>query len=248
MINLYDEIIVVDYGSETPLHEPLANLLPRTGKLRCITISPELARQLNPSNPTTFMQVWAHNIGIRRATSDFIVSTNNDVIIDRPEHIGINTMYTVARYNVPEQVVYSLVNSPNYLESLRGMKGQFEKRPCINSATETQYITHDPGDVWSLVVGAGDYQVAHRDIWYKIRGFEESMINRGFDDSNLMKKASKFYKIDRLDLDVFHLDHPINPSANYILNNRVAYVNNFDETTNPETWGFSELNIPEVLI
>ena len=236
------------FGSEIPLYDTLVNFLPKTKRIRYLIVSQELTKKINPYNPTAFIQALARNIGIRRATSEFIVSTNNDVIVDRPEHIDIDTMYTVARYNVPEQVVYSLVNSPNYLESLREMKGQFEKRPCINSATETQYITHDPGDVWSLVVGCGDYQLAHRDIWYKIRGFEESMVHRGYDDSNIMKKASKFYKIDRLDLDIFHLDHPVNPSANYTLNDKIKYVNNFDETTNPDTWGFSDIEIPELRI
>lgn len=258
MSNLYDEVILVDYGSEVPLHEYLMNQLPQTGKLRCITVSPELVRKLSDSNSDKFVEVWARNIGIRRATSDFIVSTNQDVIIDRPERVPEDTMYTVARYSVPQahtDTLFAQASAPylcdipssdSPLWYLKGHKNEFQRHP--NSTDEQGRATWDPGDVWSLVVSCGDFQLAHRNIWYKIRGFEESLIHRGYADSNIMKKASKFFKIDRIDLSVFHLDHPMNSSYSYQLNDKTACVIQFDETTNPETWGFSDIEIPEVRI
>ena len=63
----------------------------------------------------------------------------------------------------------------------------------------------DIGDPWSLVICCGDYQVAHRDLWHKMRGFEESMIYRNFADTNLMKKGSIYGKISKLKLPIFHL-------------------------------------------
>lgn len=246
MINLYDEIIIVDYGSEIPLHKTLIDLLPKTNKLRCINVSQDLTQRFNPDNPTSFMEVWARNIGICRATSDFIVSTNQDVIIDRPNIINEDTMYTVARYCVPESHLQSISNQTNYLEFLKNIKGQFEKHP--NSTDEQGRPTWDPGDIWSLVVSCGDFQIAHKNIWNKIKGFEETMIHRGYADSNIMRKASKFFKIQRMDIDIFHLDHPANTSYHYQVNDRMKYVNNFDETTNSDTWGFSDIEIPEVRI
>lgn len=242
----YDEVIYVDYASEhTPVHKDLQTFINKTGKLRCITITPEDAAQISPFGNTKFIEVYARNIGIRRARSNWIISTNQDVVSDRPVELDSKTMYTVARHNVPENY-FLQVDSENSLKWLKENKGSFTVQPdAIDSAGNP---TWDPGDRWSLVVSCGDYQIAHRDVWYSIKGFEESMIYRSYADSNIMKKASMSFDIRKLDLDIFHLDHPVNPSANYTVNDRIKYVVDFSITENPETWGFSNISFTEEVI
>jgi hypothetical protein len=246
--NLYEEVVYVDYGSkDLPLHEDIKDSLNKTGKLKCITLTPDEVKEINPAKDDRFIEVFARNIGIRRAKQDFIVSTNQDIIADKPcIELDKNTMYVAPRRNVPINAVNRLVTSEIILTHLRRFKLAFELRPdSIDSAGNP---THDSGDIWSLVVGCGDYQIAHRNLWEKIRGFEEAMIFRTYADSNLMKKASVIGSISKLDLDVFHLDHPVNSSNAFKNNDRIHYVNNFTSTINPESWGFINNKYKEEII
>ena len=243
LIDLYDEVIYVDYGSVKPIFEEefFKINVKKSARLRCINVTLDNAKAILSDR---FIEVYARNIGIRRATCDFIVSTNQDIICDRPATLDENTLYTVARYNYPIHLVNGLCEIPQYLQELKRVKSSLSRQQdAVDSAGNPIW---DSGDRWSLVVSCGDYQIAHKKIWNKIRGFEESMIERCYADSNLMKKASKFFNIKKLDLDVFHLDHPINVSSNYKLNDRIKYVNNFDETLNEDTWGFSTMDFNEI--
>lgn len=232
----YDEVVYVDYGSDDPLHRVLIDELPKEGKLKCITVTKSDLVSLG-LDPNIFVEVYARNIGIRRATGDFIVSTNQDIIADIPVPLDKGTMYTAPRREVLPGVFNQFVGSGNMLNELKKIKNGFKLQR--NSTDENGNAIWDSGDIWSLVVCCGDYQIAHNSVWKKIRGFEESMNKRCYADSNIMKKASKFFNIDRLQLDVFHLNHPANTSCAYEQNDRLQYVNNFDETKNSETWGFS---------
>ena len=193
------------------------------------------------------MEVYARNIGIRRATGEFIVSTNQDVISDRPVNLDENTMYTVRRHNYPINLVENLLNIEKPLSHLKSIKNSLTRQPI--AVDKNRNAIWDSGDIWSLVVSCGDYQIAHKNIWNTIKGFEESMIHRCYADSNLMKKSEVHgFKIDVLDLDIFHLDHTINMSSNYQLNDKIMYVNEFQQTKNPKSWGFEEIKFKERII
>lgn len=248
LINLYDEVVYVDYGSESKnLIEELKDYLPKQGKLKCIIVPKEFCVSVSQSNSNKFIEVYARNIGIRRASSDYIVSTNQDIICEKPSSIRSDTMYTVRRYNYPINLVDGLLNIENPLNHLKSIKQNLTRQPM--AVDHNRNPIWDPGDIWSLVVSCGDYQIAHKDVWNEIKGFEESMVERCYADSNLMKKSEEHgFKIDILDLDIFHLDHQINVSSNYNLNNRIHYVNQFSKTQNPHTWGFSNYKFNEIII
>jgi hypothetical protein len=248
LINLYDEVVYVDYGSEgISLANQLRGLFPETGKLKVVEVPANFCKEVSPNNSNKFIEVYARNIGIRRASSEFIVSTNQDIICDMPSVLADDTMYTVRRYNYPINLVDGLLKVENPLNYLKQIKHNLTRQPM--AVDENRNAIWDAGDIWSLVVSCGDYQIAHRRVWDEIRGFEESMVERCYADSNLMKKSEDHgFKINILDLDIFHLDHPINLSSNYNMNDRVNYINNFSKTKNSVDWGFAKNNFVEVNI
>ena len=78
-INTYDEVIYVDWNS--PTHSLLWDIkdnLQLKGNLKHIIITPEIASILTNYNLNAqkCCEVLARNIGIRRATGDYILSTN----------------------------------------------------------------------------------------------------------------------------------------------------------------------------
>ena len=100
----------------------------------------------------------------------------------------------------------------------------------------------DSGDTWSIAVGCGDFQLAHRTLWYDMKGFEEEMYGRSYADSNLMKRPTLLGKnTSELNTGVYHLDHSNEsfrePGEILPINDRFKYVNNFMQSTNTDNWG-----------
>src|ERR1041385_19874 len=82
-IDAYDEVVYVDYNSrEKTLAEDIQWDLLHTGKLRVIKVSNAEHKSFtkNWESPQPCSEVLGRNIGIRRLSTDFIVSTNVDNI------------------------------------------------------------------------------------------------------------------------------------------------------------------------
>ena len=236
-IERYDEVVYVDWNSTgRSLLDEIRDHLPKNKKLKHIVLSPDDVGNINSLyKEIQIVEVVGRNIGIRIAESDFIVSTNIDIIADRPDTTSLdtNTLYTVPRRDVAVEEFLHVDNAVHFGNNLISNYTKYIPKPDANRP-------EDHGDPWSLVVCCGDYQLAHRSLWYKMRGFEESMLYRNFADSNLMKKGSIYGNISKLDLPIFHLNHSGHGDGTggvAISNNKDQYIKDFTATTNSDNWG-----------
>lgn len=252
-IEKYDEIIYVDFNSESSSFiDNIKNYISHSKKLKSITVSPNDVKNISSNFEGKFIEVLARNIGIRRATGDYILSSNPDVICDLPNFEDLNntSMFVAARRDVPIEL-YTKFNYDNIKPFLFNNINSFQKKPRV--VDDNGNPIWDPNDRWSVVVCCGDYQLAHKNVWYSIKGFEESAIGRCYADSNLMKKAAlNGYSLKELDIPVFHLNHN---TPKYIKNDKetpkncqVTYVQNFKNTSNDNNWGFNNLIFKEEII
>lgn len=251
--SLYDEVVYVDFNSPNGSYiEVIKDKLNKTGKLKCITVTPEDVIKINPSYKNKFIEVLARNIGIRRATGDYILSSNPDIVCERPnlEEVRDDVFYAAARRDIPIEL-YTQIDERHLPKFLLDNQEHFSKKPRV--VDNNGNPIWDPNDRWSVVVCCGDYQFGHKDIWYKIRGFEESAVGRCYADSNLMKKAAlNGFKIDEMILPVFHLNHNtekyITNDKNSEKNCQITYVQNFTETKNDVYWGCANASFKENII
>lgn len=248
MIENYDEVIYVDWNS--PNDDSLINHLSLNtkGNLRHIQIKKSDVENINPSLlELPIVEVLGRNIGIRRAKSDWIVSSNIDIMPDKlnTSSLDEDVFYAVSRKNIPVSFFQSV--DKDFFSYCKKNNNKFESAPRI----ETSYWAgrYDP---WSLTVCCGDFQVAHKNLWYKMKGFEESLIYRDCADSNIMKKGTIYGKGSSLiEMDVFHLDHDghsLNVGGKSLKNEWEPSVANFEETTNREDWGLINFNFSEEII
>lgn len=248
MIKNYDEVIYVDWNS--PNDDSLINHLSLNGKgnLRHIQIKKEDVERINPVLvDLPIVEVLGRNIGIKRAKSDWIVSSNIDIMPDKLDTSNLqeDTFYAVSRKNVPVSFFQSV--EKDFFSYCVKNSTKFESAPRI---TDSYWAgRYDP---WSLTVCCGDFQVAHRNLWEKMRGFEESLIYRDCADSNIMKKGVIYGQGSSLiDMNVFHLDHDghsMNVGGKTLKNEWEPSVANFEETTNKENWGLFDFNFKEEII
>jgi hypothetical protein len=245
MISELDSVIYVDWNTEIgkkSLIEEIKDDLIHSGKLIWTKISPDLVGHLTPidSELQSVCEVLARNIGIRALTTDFIVSTNIDIVCpDRnliEKQNNQTKLYTAGKRNIPMEIFRTLgdrYNPAEYKSKLKELENSYGQQPVVSICD---------GDVYSLVSGCGDWQLAHKNIWYTIRGFEERLYKRMRADTNLHRKASIFGFDIGVDweLPVWHINHG-GGSGGAGGENDINLSVFMNETTNLETWGFSNL-------
>ena len=247
----FDEIIYVDWKSNgKSLIEEVIDNVENKDNIKSYIVSEQDIQNNNPEYINySIVEVIARNIGIRRATNDWILVTNVDVLIEDFDLSQFNqtTLYTSARIDVPQEFHLNYNNSIELLNSVKKHKDGFKMQP---DAVIDGKSVWDSGDVWSLVVGCGDFQFAHKNVWYGIKGFEESFGGRCYADSNLMKKGALFFKIEKANVPLYHLNHGTNKNSfpNEILpmNDRFVCVNDFTNTSNSENWGWNNYNLKTI--
>ena len=186
MVKSFDEVNYIDWNSENGsfLWE-IEDKLPKKDKIKHYCIPSEVVNKLIfDQNAQKCNEAISRNIAIRRSNADWIVSTNLDIIPPtRSElkklikNLNKNTFYTVSRREAPKDIIYNSRNEKELRESLK----------TIPARHFPAKVT--PNDNYSLINCCGDFQIAHKDVWNKIRGFEEEMIYACFVDTNVQKKA-----------------------------------------------------------
>jgi len=258
-INTYDEVFYIDWNS--PTHSLLWDIqdnLQLKGNLKHFVIPPSAAKQLTgyDSQAQLCCEVLARNIGIRRATGDYIVSTNIDIIHPKREDIETiinesdgNTMITLSRREVTWDIIKEFHGGDMKFQDWDKLRDYI----YVNSEERIKGEETVNGDNYSIINCCGDFQIAPKHIWNEIRGFEEELIYPLYADTNVQKKSVKhgFGLKAIYNPPMFHINHGskgwggggiadgINKKAND-LHRAITFQ---EKTENPDTWGFSDIEI-----
>lgn len=261
-IDTYDEVFYIDWnsddGSLLDVIKPNLNL---KGNLYHIIIEPRIASYLTKYDQYAqkCCEVLGRNIGLRRSKADWLVSTNIDIIapvreklISTIESLDKNTFYAISRRDVELQTILNFHKTGKC-----EYKDWRELRQYLINNSEERHFSEKTidGDDYSLVNCCGDFQIAHRDIWYNIRGFEEELIYPLYADTNIQKKAVKHgYGLKAIyNPAFFHINHGkggggfltgINKKTNDI-HRSITFQ---EKTQNGENWGFSDIEIEYELL
>jgi FkbM family methyltransferase len=259
MLETFDEVIYVDWNS--PNHSFLyevMDMIPHTGRLKHYAIPPEYATMMamNDERAQVCNTVLAFNLGMRRTDAEWIILATTDIIPPTKEALNEfisksnkNAMYTFSRRDIEyDDVIANLDNLDEYRKHL-----DQTTEPRIFPAQVT------PNDRWSIFNCCGDFQLATKNLWYKIRGYEEPMLYACFVDTNAQKKATLygFELIPIYDVPLYHMSHKgmsndgSSPSKQFY-NDAWDWVETFDKyldhdhimySRNADTWGFSNIEI-----
>ena len=192
MLDTFDEVILLDWNTpkgKNPLLWEIEDKLPKTGRLKHMVIPPNAATQLTNYDPKAqaCTQVLSSNIMLRRTDADWIVATTIDIIAPKKEILNTflskadkNTFYTLSRrdFEISE------------LEKF-GFDKWKEYRDILDNKSEPRYYPAkvSPNDDYSIINCCGDYQMAPKNIWDDIKGFEEDLIFSLYTDTNVQKKS-----------------------------------------------------------
>ena len=248
LIEHHDEVIFVDWKTKNGegVISNIKHNLPQTGKLKYIQVPKEFLKEKYPHIADyTIIESIGRNIGLRRASHDYIISTNIDIVTTPLDDsiLNENTFYTVSRRDVDESFHLSFSDYKSLYNSL------WENRDGYRA--KERFETDN--DKWSLINCCGDYQIGHKNVWNQMKGFEESVLFGCGIDTNVMKKASFYSNIKVLDHYVFHLNHGKGGDRDEDesvppMSDQKEIIRDFTQTTNSENWGMYNEDLPIEII
>lgn len=240
----YDEVIFVDYNSrDKTLIEEIKDNLYTFDRLLCIVVPPSFHKDHTAYFPgaQACSEVLSRNIGLRRLNTDILISTNIDEFQPPRDYLkryynasDKDTMVTVARHGT----------NLEHIETLGGFTETLKIWEHLLNNTYPQSWAHKmtDDDIWSVVAWCGDMQIAHRDLWYEIRGFEEWQLGVSFHDSYVQRKVMEMGKnvAPSYDIPIWHLDHTKTSDYNESCNPNPKYLllKEYPGMRNTEDWGF----------
>lgn len=177
------ELICVEWN---PPEGPKLSSLPWTRPIRFIEVPKELHEILPNPEGFPILEYHARNVGIRRATADWILVTNTD--IDLTE--------------VLEELDAQKLDPNNFYRAIR-----------VDYAPHTGLVVKentDPGPFGLVHTNAsGDFILAHKNALHKVRGFPELPTMYFHGDSYLVCQLhASGLKQQILNSPIYHQNHP----------------------------------------
>jgi hypothetical protein len=255
-INTYDEVIYIDWNS--PTHSLLYDIkdnIKFKGNFKHFVITPEIASLLTNHDPNAqkCCEVLARNIGLRRATGDYLVSTNIDIIHPKRNELeniinnmSKDTFYTISRRHTDWDQIKEF-----YKGEIKFDEWESLREYLISNSEERHFDeTTVNGDDYSIINCCGDYQIAPRHIWEEIRGMEEDLIYSLYADTNVQKKSVMHgFELKAIyNPALFHIEHGKGGGGfldgiNKLVNDPYRAIMNQEKTLNTESWGFDNTDI-----
>jgi hypothetical protein len=258
LLDTFDEVNYVDWNSPThSLLYDVLDMIPKTGRLKHFVIPPFIHQMYEnhiPDFPKCFGPI-SFNLALRRTDADWIVTTTTDNIPPDKEELqeiinksDRNVFYTISRREI------------EYSEALKNINNLPDYKKYLKQTTEPRYYPTKvtPNDNYSLINCCGDFQLAPREIWLDIKGFEENMFHNCFIDTNIQKKVIlNGYKLEAIyDVPMYHMSHDnILPQSNTTklhekadkkppkYNDPWKWVEWFTESQNDDSWGLANTEI-----
>jgi hypothetical protein len=188
---LVSEVVFVEWNPPGD-RELLSYQLVKNFKcLRAYVVSADMHQQVCKNDNIKLLEYHAKNVGIRRAESPWIMSTNADAAIGldavraiRRGRLDPGVAWTAERFDIPWQE-----NRQQHL----GLWGTLRYRRVIP-------YHH---------LGTGEFCLASRELWHQIRGYDELMVRHriGCDQRGTAQMLAHGAKIQRAG-SVLHLTHP----------------------------------------
>lgn len=235
------EIIVADWGSETPLRDTLNLCCEATQIVSFLSIPQELAQELQGDSP--FPEVLALNAAARRSHGEFIGRIDNDTLvglnflkrffnlIDGNDQSDFSLRHSLVFSNRRRVPYWFSVQCPPLWEVICYIQ-DYGKRLLIQSgSTLGKPFYYGPVGIWLL----------HRTLWMACSGYDERLLYWGWMEPEMIHRLMQKYQLVDWDqiygCDFYHLEH-YNPRRRRKTNRKAnADISNNSLRPNPDSWG-----------
>jgi hypothetical protein len=188
---LANEVIFVEWNPP-PDRELLSIDLAKQFKcLRAYVVPAEIHQAICENSKVALLEFHAKNVGIRRAHTDWTVTTNADAAF------GPDLVNRVLGTELSEDVVFSAQRFD--IPWREGRETQIGKLDCLRYRRVIPYHS----------LGTGEFGFASKLMWERARGYDESLVRHriGVDKRGVAQLIAHGARSERAGT-VFHLAHP----------------------------------------
>src|SRR5438128_1934547 len=189
--HLVSEVVFVEWNPPPDRELLSINLAKRFDCLRAYVVSPEIHEAICENSKVPLLEFHAKNVGIRRAKSDWIITTNADAAF------GPDIVNRILKAELSEDVVFSAQRFD--IPWREGRKTPISMLDCLRYR---RMIPYHP-------LGTGEFGFASKRMWERARGYDESLVRHriGVDKRGIAQMIAHGARSERAGI-VFHLAHP----------------------------------------
>lgn len=226
---LVNEFIFVEWNPPRDRELLSLELTKKFACLRAYVVPPEIHEQTCQNRNINLLEYHAKNVGIRRARSSWIISTNADAAIGLDSvNLLLNTplkedvLWTAERYDIPWR---------ENVQTEIGLWGSLRYRRLI------PYVP----------MGTGEFCLASSSLWHRARGFDEQMVRHRFgcDVRGTAQMVAHGGRIERVGT-VLHLTHPTSCTEKVQPHHGDWATLDGVPYQNPDDWGLGNLKEIEI--
>jgi hypothetical protein len=222
---LVEEVVFVEWNPPPDRELLSIALAEKFACLRAYVVPPEVHQRICQNQNVNLLEYHAKNVGIRRAQSPWILSTNADAAVAfdsinmlLDSELDKNVLWTAERRDIPWRE-----NSQTDI----GLLGSLRFR---------RVNPYGP-------LGTGEFCLASRELWHRARGFDEQMVKHrwGCDIRGTAQMVALGGTIRRVGT-VLHLTHPSSCTEGLKPHHGEAATPDGVPYQNPDDWGLGSCN------
>lgn len=250
-------------------------------KIRGIIVPTEFHEKIKQNN-IPLLEYVAKNIGIRRAHGEYIIATNPDIVFSdemikyfsenklSPKHFyradrnELSTNYfspslsTEKILKICEESITKILYTPqtHYISYLTWLKRFIhDRRLVIISLCPFFNCRRPPNRNLIYENASGDFTMAHRNLWEKAYGYDETPHNLHHDSLMLYVFQALGYEQEILSVPIYHINHQEDragrPGIEFAKFRELTHAmqeTKIPHIVNGPDWGFAKESFQEVIL
>jgi hypothetical protein len=194
---LVSEVVFVEWNPPADRELLAYPLTKRFSCLNAYVVSAEIHQRICENQNVKLLEYHAKNVGIRRATSPWIMTTNADAAV------GLDTVNTLFTETLDPKVVWTAERV-----DIPWREDQQNEIGLLDSLRYKRVIPYQ-------LLGTGEFCLASKELWHNIRGYDEFMVKHriGCDVRGTAQMLSHGATIRKTGT-VLHLTHPTSCTEN----------------------------------
>ncbi len=188
---LVNEVVFVEWNPPGDRELLAYDLTKRFKCLRAYVVPAEIHERICENENIKLLEYHAKNVGIRRAQSPWIMSTNADAAV------GLDSVNMLLGGNLDPDVIWTAERF-----DIPWREDQQRKIGLLDSLRFRRLIPYE-------ALGTGEFCLAAKELWHRVRGFDEQMLKHriGCDRRGTAQMRAHGAQIKRVGT-VLHLTHP----------------------------------------
>jgi hypothetical protein len=220
---LVSEVVFVEWNPPPNRELLAAELTRRFECLRAYVVPPQIHADICENPHVPLLEYHAKNVGIRRAQSPWIITTNADAAL------GLDTVNRILHAELDPSVAWTAERV-----DIAWREDEQQHIDLMGSLRYGRFIPYHQ-------LGTGEFMLASRELWQRTRGYDEALVRHriGCDVRGAAQMLASGANINFAG-SVLHLAHPTSCTENVTLHQGEMATIEGVPYQNTETWGMGD--------